>query len=290
VGPEIYHFAGLYNATLKVADTAETQIGTVPLGDVALASFLNNVTGTPVVYTVSVTANATAFLVGKNYEFNATVAYDSTYPASFRTTSFNYVFSFGDGTPPVTARLAANTVSLAHNFTSPGNFVVKVVAQETQLSSLKGISQIIEQGFLNVSPVAILCKAAGSCYFTIGTSSIVAGASVAFSATASGGITPYYFVWNFGDVSTQTGQVVNHTYQSSGTYTVTLTITDSSGQTQVVKKTFTVASNPAGVFSSPFVLAGIAAAAVIVALAAFLIYNRRRRVTLQSQTSLGSPR
>jgi len=36
--------------------------------------------------------------------------------------------------------------------------------------------------------------------------------------------------------------------------------------------------------------AGIAAAAVILALAAFLIYNRRRRVTLQSQTSLGSPR
>jgi PKD domain-containing protein len=285
-GPETYNFAGLYNATLKVADAPETQIGTAPTGNVVLLSFLNNVTGTPAAYTVSVTAAASSPIVGTSDNFTATIAYNSTYPAGFRSTTFNYVFDFGDGTPKATA-LAGKTVSLFHNFTSSGNFLVKVVAQEASTSA---VSRIIENGFLTVNPLVALCKVAGSCTFTIGTSSILAGTSTSFTATVSGGSTPYYFVWNFGDSSTATGQTANHTYQSAGTYTVTLTITDSNGQTQVVKKTITVASNPAGVFSSPLVIAGIAAAAVTIALAAFLVYSRRRRkVARQSQTPLGSP-
>jgi hypothetical protein len=283
-GAETYHFAGLYNATLKVADTPETQIGTSPVGNVALLSFLNNVTGTPAAYTVSVTAVATSLLVATNDNLTATVAYDSTYPANFQATIFNYVFNFGDGTPPVTT-LAGKTVSLIHNFTSPGNFAVKVVAQET---GSRAVSQIIENGFLNVNVAAVLCKLAGSCSFTIGTPSILAGASVAFTATASGGSTPYYFTWNFGDGSTATGQTVNHAYQSAGTYNLTLTVTDSSGQTQVIKKTITVSANPQGLFNSPLILAGIAGA-IIVALAGVLVYNRRRRVSRQPKPSPGSP-
>jgi len=284
MGPEIYHFAGLYNATLKVADTPETQIGTTPLGNVALVNFLNNVTGAPAAYTVSVFANATSPFIGQNVNFTAAVAYDSTYPANFQATIFNYVFNFGDGTPPVTT-LGGKTVIVFHNFTASGNFAVRAVAKET---GSRAVSQIVEQGFINVSPLPILCKLAGSCGFTISTPSIVSGASVTFTATVSGGTTPYYVTWNFGDGSTVTGQTVNHTYQSAGTYTVTLMVTDSSGQTQVLKKTITVAPGPTNLFSLALVLAGIAVAAVIVALAAILMFARRRRALRQPKPSLGS--
>jgi len=37
--------------------------------------------------------------------------------------------------------------------------------------------------------------------------------------------------WNFGDGETGVGQVVNHTYSGSGTYSVTLTVTDNHGNT-----------------------------------------------------------
>ena len=50
--------------------------------------------------------------------------------------------------------------------------------------------------------------------------------TVNFSATASGGTSPYTFSWNFGDTTTGTGAVISHTY-FGGSYTATVTVTDS---------------------------------------------------------------
>jgi hypothetical protein len=53
-----------------------------------------------------------------------------------------------------------------------------------------------------------------------------AGNSVKFSAKKSKGTITSY-IWNFGDASpTGSGKMVNHTYGSPGSYTVTLTLTD----------------------------------------------------------------
>ena len=54
--------------------------------------------------------------------------------------------------------------------------------------------------------------------------------TIAFTASASGGIAPYSFSWSFGDGSSTTGSTVSHSYASSGVYTVNLTVTDSSLQ------------------------------------------------------------
>jgi thermitase len=70
------------------------------------------------------------------------------------------------------------------------------------------------------------------------------GEPVTFDASAStpNGGTIIKYEWNFGDGETATGKVVSHTYTNSGTYTVTLNVTDSEGlwdieqkQTQVVQ-------------------------------------------------------
>lgn len=60
----------------------------------------------------------------------------------------------------------------------------------------------------------------------------VAPATFEFDATIAGGTEPYTFSWNFGDDSAGSDeQNVVHTFNEAGTYTVTLTVTDSEDQT-----------------------------------------------------------
>ena len=54
---------------------------------------------------------------------------------------------------------------------------------------------------------------------------------VQFSGSATGGYRPYSWLWNFGDGQTSTLQNPTHSYINPGNYTVTLTVTDDSGNT-----------------------------------------------------------
>jgi PKD repeat protein len=51
-------------------------------------------------------------------------------------------------------------------------------------------------------------------------------------------------LWDFGDGNTASGAVVNHTYQSAGAYTVTLTVINSAGCTNTTQKQVTVHPRP----------------------------------------------
>ncbi len=66
--------------------------------------------------------------------------------------------------------------------------------------------------------------------------------AVSFTGSASGGTSPYSYSWAFGDGSTSTAQNPSHTYSSAGTYTATLTVTDSAGHTATSSVTITVTS------------------------------------------------
>jgi len=58
-------------------------------------------------------------------------------------------------------------------------------------------------------------------------------APVTFTANGSGGTPPYQFTWNFGDNGIATGPAVQHLYSAPGTYTITLTGTDTAGATSI---------------------------------------------------------
>lgn len=63
---------------------------------------------------------------------------------------------------------------------------------------------------------------------------------VNFNSTVIGGIAPYIYLWTFGDGTMSTNPAPNHTYTVNGTFTSTLTVTDSIGNTATSATTITV--------------------------------------------------
>jgi gliding motility-associated-like protein len=65
---------------------------------------------------------------------------------------------------------------------------------------------------------------------------------VVFTDSSSANVNSW--TWNYGDGSTGSGSVANHTYGSAGVYTVTLTVRDTFGCTSVYDQTITVTDLP----------------------------------------------
>lgn len=85
-------------------------------------------------------------------------------------------------------------------------------------------------GFLGQSPTARISTSPSA---EDGTVTVQVGDKITFDAgdsEANGGeITEY--TWNFGDDSTASGETKDHSYDSAGSYTVELTVTDDNGST-----------------------------------------------------------
>ncbi len=71
-----------------------------------------------------------------------------------------------------------------------------------------------------------------------------AGSPLTFSQATASGTAPLSYAWNFGDGTTSTGTLnPTHTYQSAGTYTATLTVTDALGIPAVSTVSVTVSTS-----------------------------------------------
>ncbi|MCI4336128.1 MAG: PKD domain-containing protein [Thermoplasmata archaeon] len=81
---------------------------------------------------------------------------------------------------------------------------------------------------------------------------LVPGASVSFSAGITGGLGPFNVTWQFGDGSAPvSGATVSHTFSTAGTYSVSLTVTDSVAQTLTAEVPVTVRLSPLNVTIHP---------------------------------------
>ena len=102
-----------------------------------------------------------------------------------------------------------------------------------------------------------------------------AGTPVEFDASGSSDPDgePLNITWDFGDGTTGSGPVVNHTYETPGTYTAKVTVTDSSGGTREETMQIRIDPKPGGGASSWWLWLLIL---IIIALLAIMILRRRR--------------
>lgn len=97
------------------------------------------------------------------------------------------------------------------------------------------------------------------------------------STDSDGNVTAW--LWNFGDGNTSSLRNPIHRYMKQGTYNVTLTVTDNAvpeGAIGSVTKTILVAPSPVD-YTLYYILVGIAAGAVILTIALFLLRQKKKR-------------
>jgi chitodextrinase len=204
-------------------------------------------------------------------------------------------FDWGDGSLSAwSALVASNTsVSASHAWTNVSNYPIRVIAQDASGSNSSWsetltvmISQIESEGFPPVGSFHIPGNAS-------------VNHSMVFDASGSydpdGAIVSY--VWDFGDGITGVGEILVHTYESPGEYTVTLTVTDNAGMnyssSQVVRITDSSdASTGAGAgFLKPNDIMILLVALGVTGLVLLFVYRyRTREVSLEKQIDASKQR
>lgn len=151
-----------------------------------------------------------------NPPVGAWVQFDASGSSDSDGTLTSYAWNFGDGSTD-------SGVGIWHRFNAPGTYIVTLTVTDDDGAS-DTMTQAVQVGNANQSPAAALSATP--------TNPLV-NAWVQLDATAStdadGTIASYS--WNFGDGSTGTGNVVWHRFTASGTYIVSLTVTDDDGAT-----------------------------------------------------------
>ncbi|HEY4427503.1 MAG TPA: PKD domain-containing protein [Solirubrobacteraceae bacterium] len=161
---------------------------------------------------------------GAEMSFNATGS--TATPAVYR-----YNWQFNDGAPgghSLSEPVETTGPTVSHTFPKAGTYVVALTVLAQDGTSI-GTPRTIVTG--DEGPTAA---------FSSGAAGLTASFSGSTSSDPDGAISEYR--WTFGDGSpTATGVAPSHGYTASGTYTVTLTVKDTSGQTTSVSHPVTVA-------------------------------------------------
>ena len=212
--------SGSYNVKLTIIDNEGATDSTTKIITVT-----EMVTGTPNQSPIaSFTANPTSGVVPLNISFNASNSSDSD------GSIINYQWDFKDG----------NTGSgeiINHTFSSTGSYNVKLTVTDDKGATDSTTKTITVTEPPNQSPIAS---------FTASPTSGVVPLEVFFDASGSydpdGNIVSYE--WDFKDGNTGSGETINHTFSSTGSYNVKLTVTDDKGATDSTAKTITVTEPP----------------------------------------------
>jgi PKD repeat protein len=130
-------------------------------------------------------------------------------------------WDFGDGSP------LARVPNPVHTYTEPGIYDVTHT-----VSNPGGEDSITKFGYITVSESGEELEAD----FTASPRSGAAPLTVDFTDTSSGD--PTSWEWDFGDYVTSDDQNPTHTYQTEGTYTVTLTVENAGDSDEVIKEDY----------------------------------------------------
>jgi PKD repeat protein len=144
----------------------------------------------------------------------------------------SYIWTFGDGG-------SANTTNATYSYTTPGTYVVKLVA-----TSNNGCADSTTQTVtVNPKPtVNFSINAANQC---------LTGNQYIFTNQSSISVGALTHVWSFGDGNISTQPSTTYSYSAQGTYTVKLVSSSALGCRDSISRSITVYAMPIGVLATP---------------------------------------
>src|SRR5215204_1421376 len=221
--------AGNYTVTLTATDsTGETATDTleITVGESSGEPATDEEPPATESLTAEISSNDTeedVDVAPATFSFNATIA-GGTEP-------YTVNWNFGDDSEE------SDEESVVHTFNEAGNYTVTLTATdstgETATDTLEiTVEESSEEPATDEEPPATESLTAEISSNDTEEDVDVAPATFSFNATIAGGTGPYTVNWNFGDDSEESDeQTVSHTFTEAGNYTVTLTATDSTGET-----------------------------------------------------------
>jgi PKD repeat protein len=219
-----YTVPGLYRVKLIVTDNK----GKIDSEDIAIL-----VMNPPPLASFAMSSDAPA--IGEEVTFNAAGSYDTNGEIT------SYAWDLGDGT-------TGSGVEVTHTYTEEGYVVVTLTVTDNEGETTTARHDLIvleskggcSGGSCGGSdiPLAVI-TGLPSC--AGGTAGVAVTLDGSYSRAADGTIIKY--AWEFGDGETGSGSQVSHTYEQTGRFVVTLTVTDDSGAKGIAYGAITIGTS-----------------------------------------------
>jgi len=193
----IYALEGIFTVTLTVIDNEGASANTTQTVTVNAVSNIS-----PIVSFIVTPATGLAPL---DVNLDATASSDPDGSIS------SYSWDFGDGE-------AGSGATAAHTYTTAGTFTISLTISDNAGATVTETKDVIV-GPPNQPPTATFTATP-----TNGEVPLTISFDASASTDANDSISSY--VWDFGDGETGVGVNINHVFQSTGIFTVTLTVTD----------------------------------------------------------------
>jgi PKD repeat protein len=187
----IYNQVGVFPVALTVKDSCNH----ILVDDHLIVTVTNPIT-------LSIAAAPNSGTAPLTVNFSATVAGGEA--------PYSYDWDFGDGSS------RSQSAAPQHVYATGGSYTAKLT-----LTDSHGLVQTATTGVTVYSPVVATPTVNLPCGY--------APLNVIFTGAAAGGLPPYTYAWTFGDGGTDTLQNPSHSYLAVGSYTATVTVTDSLG-------------------------------------------------------------
>ena len=198
------------------ADTFQVTL-TVTDDDGATSSITKDVTVSAVNVAPEASFTSTATLLSASFDASGSSDSDGSITG--------YSWSFGDDTDGV-------GVTPSHDYAEAGTYTVTLTVTDDD-GSTDTATESVTVSAANSAPVS---------FFTASVTGLSVQVDGSGSTDSDGTIATY--AWDFGGERTATGRTAMHTFANSGTYAVSLTVTDDDGATHTFTQDVTVTAPP----------------------------------------------